>query len=241
MKIKLSQICAPHELQSRAGMDEVVVAEYAEAMAAGAIFPAIIVFQDPDDESIFWLAGGFHRRAAAEKAGLDEIEAEVRQGDKRAALLFSLGENATHGLRRTNADKRKAVETLLRDPEWAKWSDREIARQVHVDGKTVAVIRRELTPTADFRSCGGPTAEIRKGADGKTRRLPARPSAPPDPVKDPHSAFHKLFEEFIATVPKEKRHYVCGQLRTVAWEFDPEAQAEQAAMLADEGKKRRKH
>ena|SRR5436309_8329926 len=43
--------------------------------------------------------------------------------------------------RRTNADKRRAVETLLNDPEWAKWSDREIARQCGVSNDFVSRLR----------------------------------------------------------------------------------------------------
>jgi hypothetical protein len=44
-------------------------------------------------------------------------------------------------VRRTNGDKRRAVATLLNDPEWSQWSDREIARRCGVDGKTVASSR----------------------------------------------------------------------------------------------------
>jgi DNA N-6-adenine-methyltransferase (Dam) len=55
-----------------------------------------------------------------------------------------LGTNATHGLRRTNADKRRAVETLLRDEEWSKWSNREIARKCFVSSDLVDRIRKDL-------------------------------------------------------------------------------------------------
>ena len=60
-------------------------------------------------------------------------------------VLHAVSANATHGLRRTNADKRRAVMALLYDDEWAQWSDREIARRCAVDGKTVARLRAELT------------------------------------------------------------------------------------------------
>ncbi len=39
--------------------------------------------------------------------------ADVRTGTKRDAILFSVGANATHGTRRTNEDKRRAVMTLF--------------------------------------------------------------------------------------------------------------------------------
>ena len=38
-------------------------------------------------------------------------------------------------------DKRRAVMTLLNDPEWSAWSDREIARQCRVSDKTVGHLR----------------------------------------------------------------------------------------------------
>jgi hypothetical protein len=42
----------------------------------------------------------------------------------------SVSANAPHGLRRTNADKRRAVVRLLEDTEWSQWADREIAGDV---------------------------------------------------------------------------------------------------------------
>ncbi|MGT2479599.1 hypothetical protein ACU4GR_13540 [Methylobacterium oryzae CBMB20] len=49
-----------------------------------------------------------HRRhAAGLHAGLGELPCEVRQGGLRDAILHSAGANAAHGLRRTNADKRR--------------------------------------------------------------------------------------------------------------------------------------
>ena len=48
------------------------------------------------------------------------------------------------GLRRTQADKRRAVERLLKDTDWSRWSDRKIAEVAKVDHKTVGTIRREL-------------------------------------------------------------------------------------------------
>ncbi|MCJ2074231.1 hypothetical protein MKK68_00955, partial [Methylobacterium sp. E-016] len=93
-----------------------------------------------------WLAEGFHRFNAAREAELETIACEVRPGSLRDAILHSAGANATHGLRRSNADKRRAVLILLEDDEWSTWADREIARRCAVDNKTVARLREELTP-----------------------------------------------------------------------------------------------
>ncbi len=127
--------------QMRVEMKPDVVREYADDMAAGAEFPPVVVYHDGTD---YWLADGFHRVEAARKLECDTIDAEVLDGDARDAILHGCGSNASHGLRRTQADKRRAIERLLRDEEWGKWSDRKIAEVARVDHKTVGKIRREL-------------------------------------------------------------------------------------------------
>ncbi len=110
--------------QMRVEMTETIIQEYAEAMVAGDVFPPIIVFFDETDH---WLADGYHRAGAAKMLGRESIDADVRQGTQRDALLYGIGSYAKHGLRRTQADNRKAVQTLLADEQWSKWSDRKIA------------------------------------------------------------------------------------------------------------------
>ena len=127
--------------QTRAALDERTVADYAEKMRAGEVFPPVVAFYDGTD---YWLADGFHRHAATLRAELVEIAADVRQGTMRDAVLYSVGANAKHGLRRTDADKRRAVETLLSDPEWSLWSNREIARRCDVTHTFVGNVREEL-------------------------------------------------------------------------------------------------
>lgn len=141
--IKISDIRLDGGTQSRAAINEATVAEYADAMEdQDTVFPPCIVYYDGKS---YWLADGFHRVAAWERAGRVEVPAEVRQGDRRAAILHSCGANAAHGLRRTNDDKRRAVMTLLEDGEWANWSDRQIARQCGVSQPFVSKMRTSLS------------------------------------------------------------------------------------------------
>ena len=56
------------------------------------------------------------------------VSAEVRTGTLRDAMLYAAGANATHGIRRKNADKRNSIQILINDNEWSQWGDREIAR-----------------------------------------------------------------------------------------------------------------
>lgn len=128
--------------QPRAEVDQNIIRDYAQQMFEGVQFPPVTVYYDGTD---YWLADGFHRYYAAKQQCKDILYADVRQGTHRDAVLFSVGANATHGLRRTNADKRKAVETLLNDPEWGKWSNREIARRCAVDETSVRRYRENVT------------------------------------------------------------------------------------------------
>ncbi len=139
--IPLSQI-KDGGAQMRAEMRPETILDHADDMLDGAAFPPIIVYYDTVN---YWLADGFHRVAAAQKIDRETIDAEIREGTARDAILHGIGSNATHGLRRTQADKRCAVARLLSDPEWAKWSDRKIAKIARVDHKTVGKVRRELT------------------------------------------------------------------------------------------------
>jgi len=160
--------------QSRVQLDWEVTAEYATAMHDGVAFPPVIVFHDGTD---YWLADGFHRIAAAQQAGLSEFPAAVRQGTRRDAMLHSVGANANHGVRRTNADKRVAVMLLLNDPEWVQWSDREIARQCGVAHPMVSALR----PTG--RIFQSNLQSLRTGADGRTINT-ANIGKRPDPVSE---------------------------------------------------------
>src|SRR3979411_695781 len=92
-------------------------------------FPPIVVFHDGTDH---WLSDGFHRHAAAKKAGLHSLRAKILQGTRRDAILHAVGASTPQGLRRTNADKPRAVTILLDDEEWGSWSDGHIARQCGV-------------------------------------------------------------------------------------------------------------
>jgi hypothetical protein len=74
--------------------------------------------------------------------GRASIEADVQSGSADAARLEAAKANQTHGLRRTNEDKRKSVEMVLRDENAAEnWTDREIAKHCGVSHPFVAAIR----------------------------------------------------------------------------------------------------
>lgn len=191
--------------QSRAQLDWVAIDEYAGAMREGSVFPSVVVFYDGTH---YWLADGFHRVRSAEKASLEKIEVDVRQGTQRDAILYSVSANASHGVRRTNRDKRQAVMMLLNDEEWRRiWGNSEIARRCSVSEFMVRSIRESIfdknedAPVVRKATRNGTTYTIDTSNIGKTS---AQSESPPDlfgadPVDD------ILAEEWT-------------------WTFDPETQ-----------------
>jgi hypothetical protein len=153
-------------------------------MQAGAVFPPVIVFEGADG---IVLADGFSRHAAADDAGLTDIECEVHQGTKRDAALYACGANATHGQRRTNADKRKAVSRLLKDKEWGEWTDRQIAEAAGVSHVFVATVRKELRAAGDLEAVtnrkakGGKSYPSRRKPRKSVKAKPAQPDPEPQP------------------------------------------------------------
>lgn len=140
--INLREIRIDGGTQSRVEINMETVQEYAAEIEGGESLPPMTVFFDGVDH---WLADGFHRFHAYCRLNREKVTVECNQGDKRAAILYSVSANTTHGLRRTNEDKRKAVLTLLKDEEWSKWTDSAIAKSCCVDHKTVTKIRSGMS------------------------------------------------------------------------------------------------
>lgn len=139
MNVLISKIRLDGGTQNRVHLNEEAVSEYADAITEGAQFPPVTVFFDGSD---YWLADGFHRYHANGRIGALSIEADVRNGTVQDAQLFSFGVNAQHGLRRTNADKRQAVERALNHPVSRSWSDNQIAKHCGVSVPFVGSVRR---------------------------------------------------------------------------------------------------
>jgi len=151
--IKLNDMVIDAGTQQRVTINNDVVAEYAEAMRCGTKFPAITVFFNG---SSYYLVDGYHRYNATKDAGIDDILADVIEGTKREAVLYSLGVNNSHGIRLTNADKRKAVLTMLEDDEWKYWTDIAISKHCKVTQPFVSKIRKEYDNTQNDIISGNP-------------------------------------------------------------------------------------
>lgn len=204
-KLQISIIRIDGGTQMRETINSATVEEYAERIKAGDEFPPPVVFIDDDDAH--WLAGGFHRVAAYRKAGETSVACDVRKGSVRDARLFAAGDNASHGLQRTNADKRLQVTALLMDPEWGKWSDREIAKRCCVGHQLVAAVRSSMdessveNPSDEESETPTRTFKTKHGTVGK-RKVPKKPE-PPEPA--PKSGPPKRYKDGRGVTVTDKK------------------------------------
>lgn len=178
-QINLSDLDMDRSVQVRAKLHDETVAEYADHIAAKKPpLPPVIVF-GPDTRGKYYLSEGWHRVAAHRKAGRTVIQATIRDGSWKEALEHALGSNAQHGLRRSSADKRRAVELAIK--HWGEWSHQLIADKCGVSKTFVEAIRKDIQP-----SHGGTVDTPRTvlGKDGKRRVIPPPPKSPP-PSKPP--------------------------------------------------------
>jgi len=185
-KLPLSAVRIDAGTQSRMTIDEAVVAEYADALKSGTNLPPLTVFHNG---IAYFLADGFHRYFAHKRNGTVIIDAECEEGTESDARWFASGANALHGLRRTNADKRKAVEMAL--AERPQMANRAIAEHCHVSDMLVADVRATLKRQVQELAPEPMTSERRVGRDGKSytpktpKTPPPEPSAPTAPVPPP--------------------------------------------------------
>jgi DNA modification methylase len=185
--IPLNKIRTDGGTQSRAELNPLIIDDYVERMKAGDVFPPAVTFHDGE---WYWLADGFKRHRATAILKRKTLECDVRQGTRREAVLYSVSANAHHGERRTRADMKRAVTLLLEDPEWSKWSNREIARRCLVSHTFVAEVRTSLAATAGddepgakddvrtFRTRHGTTSQMRVAQAG-VRPAAAAPALVP--------------------------------------------------------------
>lgn len=144
--IRLNDIVIDAGTQQREKINDEVVAEYSEFVKCGDKFPPVTVFFNGID---YYLADGFHRYFANKHADIEEIEADIFEGTKRDAKFYSLGANKSHGLRRSNQDKKKAVLEMITDSEWGELPSRDIGNHIGVSHAYVNKMRRGLEENSE--------------------------------------------------------------------------------------------
>lgn len=159
VSLKLTDINTTSGTQTRAGLCDETITDYAERMKAGDKFPPVVVFFDGAEN---FMADGFHRYESAGRAGKITIQAKQRKGTRLDALWYGLGANRDHNaLRITGPDKRHAIQIALET--FPDKTQEAVAKQVGCARSWVAMVKKEVVSTDKLT----PPTKV-TGKDGKS-------------------------------------------------------------------------
>ncbi|MBA7486767.1 hypothetical protein ES707_22328 [subsurface metagenome] len=142
--LPVKDICLDGKTQQRP-VDDNVVKRYAAMMKDGSKFPPVEIITDGNN-NFMW--DGFHRYFAHLKLNNKYIEANIVNGTQRQAVWLSFSANKENGLPRQHGTAKEIVEKILKDKEWSKISQHDIARHVGCAQAFVSKICEEIKKSA---------------------------------------------------------------------------------------------
>lgn len=214
-KFPIEDIVRDASCQSRAVGNPEVTDDYAAHLRAGGELPPVEVFLVG---GVPYVTDGFHRLDAHIGVGTSFVRCVVvGTGTLAEAGWRATAANQAHGLRRTNADKRKAVRNALTNPIGAEQSSRVVAEHVGVSHELVASIRREIEArdvSDSDTSAGKPNDSVKRRdslgrmqPDTKPSPKPARPESrvelDAEPVWTPPTPKARPLDETPTATPRE--------------------------------------
>ena len=173
MKLKpsdltLSDEVLPRQSKSRGGIDK-----YKAILRRFELPPLLVVY----DGTVRWLADARSRLQAHVELGAEEVKCDVVKGTKEDAIWLAA---AKHAMPRTNAEKRNAVELLLKTEKGQHSTNEQIADHVgcsavfvsHVldKKKAAAEAGKPLPPRVVEEVRGGKVVEVNVTNTGKAKK-----------------------------------------------------------------------
>lgn len=168
-------------------------------------FPPIEVYRDA--EGHIYLTDGFHRLNSHRDAGYKQIKSEIIEGTLRDAILRSTAVNQGHGVRRSQKDKRRAIDILLADKEWSEKSNLWIASHAGVSEFLVRSMRpaTQKSSTRTVRTKTGGSTKAKTGNMGKKgagKKSAAKKSGKTDGATDEKKGLSKDDERALTKIAK---------------------------------------
>lgn len=173
--VAIDKIILDPDSQPRIGEHRDTVDAYCEAIDQGEALPPVMLAFDGERH---YLADGHLRLLAYGKQGVTEVEALIFEGGLAEAQWYAYGANAKHGLRLTNAEKRRAVELAVRHGRGSEMSARDLSAYLGVGKQLVADIRGEMAAAAlvdEYTPTDEPEAE-----EGEWVSMASEPEAASD-------------------------------------------------------------
>lgn len=193
IKLPLSDLKFDPRLQCRAQMSQEVIEEYAELFRTSK--PSDWPFAEPmeavevktGDGVLRFVTNGFTRGNAANAVGRKVVNVNVIKGTWETAVRKACIANAKQGQRRTNEDKRRAVEVAL--TEMPTLSLAQIAEACLVSRTFVSTVRKARGEApAQVTGTDGKTYPGTKAGPKNGSVVAPAPEAPPSPLPAPQAA-----------------------------------------------------
>jgi hypothetical protein len=173
-EMSLKAITVDHSLQSRVATDPEHVKHLAGLEDAGVELRPGVVFTNPESGETL-LADGFHRHGARVRRRRETMWVYEIEGTRTDAVRYSASANLENSKPTTGADRLKALEMLLADPEFKELPARELGLLCGLNRSTVHRHRDELCRNLGVE----PPTHVRctgKGlAEGSTWMMPLKP------------------------------------------------------------------
>lgn len=222
MNLAVKDIKLDKRLSPRSGVDEATVGAYASSFDQ---LPPLDVFWIEGRDG-WWLVDGWHRLAALNQLGIEDVEVNDHQGTFDDALEFSYDANLKHGKPLTLKQRKEAASLKLR--LHTERSNRWIAEDCGISAPTVISLREKLEESSD------PTVKILQldelqGRDGKwrPRKMPKEEEPEPEPVEpvklykgdmlETLPALGQKFDLVVADPPYGVTDYEWDKLDTERW------------------------
>ncbi|KAB8315467.1 ParB/RepB/Spo0J family partition protein [Tolypothrix campylonemoides VB511288] len=136
--------------QPREKLDPEHIEDLVRDWKKGARFEPALVYYDGES---YWLTDGYHRDAALEELGESKILVEIRSGTLEDAKWHSYSVNQHKALKRSNADKQRAIIGALKHPYAVSKSNVQIAEHCGVDEGTIRAWRKKLEENGEIELC----------------------------------------------------------------------------------------
>lgn len=164
-------------------VDDEVVLRYTALMKDGVKFPPIEIIYDGKN---YFMWDGFHRYFSHLKLNKKYIEANIEKGTQRQAIWLSFSANKENAFPRQPGTGKEIVGKILKDKEWSKISEVEIAKWVGVTHQYVNKIKKEIEahPATSCRIDSGSesknkvlrseTVKVKRGGSGYEMKKPVK-------------------------------------------------------------------
>ena len=138
--VPIKDIVTDCKTQQRS-VDDDVVKRYAALIKDRFKFPPIEIIYDGKNH---YMWDGFHRYFSHLKLNKKYIEANVEEGPQRQAIWLSFSANKKNAFPRQPGTAKGIIEKILKDEEWSKKSEVEIAKWIGVTQQYVNRIKKEI-------------------------------------------------------------------------------------------------